>query len=87
MATIRMTTTGGPQLTLCLMVSAAPLFLTGIELGRVRDPQAAKYLRASLDESHVVLAEQFGISKCRDLQFLFLNVAEVHYGARKTIYS
>ena len=43
-ATILMNTAGGPQPTLCLMASAVPIFLTGVELERLRgggDPRAA----------------------------------------------
>lgn len=69
-ATILISTAGGPQPTLCLMASAVPLFLTGVELERVQDPQAAEYLRAFLDEAHTVLAEHFGISERGELDFL-----------------
>lgn len=69
-ATIRMNTPGGPQPTLCLMASAVPLFLTGVELERVQDPEAVEYLRAFLDEAHIVLAEHFEISERGEMQFL-----------------
>src|SRR5512138_2681127 len=45
-ATIRMTTPGGPQSTLCLMANAVPLFMTGIELERVQDTEAHELLKA-----------------------------------------
>jgi hypothetical protein len=62
-ATILMTTPGGPQPALCLMASAVPLFLTGVELERVQDPDARMLLHAFLVEAHTVLAEHFGISE------------------------
>lgn len=76
-ATIQLTTAGGPQPTLCLMASAAPLFLTGVELERVQDPQAAEYLRAFLDEAHTVLAEHFGLSERGELDFLRESLARM----------
>lgn len=69
-ATVRMATAGGPQPTLCLMASAVPLFLTGVELERVQDPEAVEYLRAFLDEAHTVLAEHFGISERGEMLFM-----------------
>ncbi len=41
-ATILMTTPGGPQPTLCLMASAVPIFLTGVELERVAGRRSAR---------------------------------------------
>jgi hypothetical protein len=76
-ATIRMTTPGGPQPTLCLMASAVPLFLTGVELERVQDPEAVEYLRAFLDEAHIVLAEHFNISERGEMQFLQQSLARM----------
>ena len=69
-ATILITTAGGPQPTLCLMASAVPLFLTGVELERVQDAEARAAAKAFLDEAHTVLAEHFGISERGELQFL-----------------
>ncbi len=69
-ATILMTTPGGPQPTLCLMSSAVPLFLTGVELERLQDEETRSLLRAFLDEAHTVLAEHFGISERGEIQFL-----------------
>jgi hypothetical protein len=76
-ATIRMTTPGGPQPTLCLMASAVPLFLTGVELERVQDPEAREYLQAFLDEAHIVLAEHFNISERGEMQFLQQSLARM----------
>ncbi|GAP16081.1 protein containg P22_AR N-terminal domain [Longilinea arvoryzae] len=69
-ATILLNTPGGAQPALCLMASAVPLFLTGVELERVQDEQARELLTAFLDEAHTVLAEHFGISERGELQFL-----------------
>jgi hypothetical protein len=76
-ATILTTTAGGPQPTLCLMASAVPLFLTGVELERVEDTGARQLLKAFLDEAHTVLAEHFGISERGELQFLRESVARM----------
>ena len=76
-ATILLTTPGGPQPTLCLMASAVPLFLTGVELDRVQDPQARELLAVFLDEAHTVLAEHFGISERGELLFLRDSVARM----------
>src|SRR6266542_1618951 len=45
-ATIVMSTPGGPQPTLCIMSLAVAMFLTGVELERVQDPQAREVLQA-----------------------------------------
>ncbi len=76
-ATILMTTSGGPQPSLCLMASAVPLFLTGVELERVQDPSAHELLKVFLEEAHTVLAEHFGISERGELQFLRESVARM----------
>lgn len=76
-ANIIMSTPGGPQPTLCLMASAVPLFLTGVELERVRDEETRELLRAFLDEAHTVLAEHFGISERGELVFLRESVARM----------
>ncbi|NMB88520.1 MAG: hypothetical protein GYA17_09175 [Chloroflexi bacterium] len=76
-ATILMSTAGGPQPTVCLMASAVPLFMTGVELERVQDEEARSLLRAFLDESHTVLAEHFGISERGELQFLRESIARM----------
>jgi hypothetical protein len=67
---IYMTTPGGPQSTTCLMASAVPLFMTGIELERVQDTESYEVLKAFMDEAHSVLAEHFGISEYGEMQFL-----------------
>jgi len=76
-ATILLTTAGGAQPTLCLMASAVPLFLTGVELERVEDEQSRLLLKAFLDEAHTVLAEHFGISERGELQFLRESIARM----------
>lgn len=76
-ASILMTTAGGAQPTLCLMASAVPLFLTGVELERVDDEQSRELLKAFLDEAHTVLAEHFGISERGELQFLRDSIARM----------
>jgi hypothetical protein len=75
--TILMGTAGGPQPTLCLMASAVPLFLTGVELERVQDEETRQLLMAFLDEAHTVLAEHFGISERGEIQFLRDSVARM----------
>jgi hypothetical protein len=69
-ASILVTTAGGPQPTLCLMASAVPLFLTGVELERVQEAETRSLLIAFLDEAHTVLAEHFGISERGEIVFL-----------------
>jgi hypothetical protein len=76
-ATILLSTAGGPQPALCLMASAVPLFLTGVELERVEDEQSRLLLKAFLDEAHTVLAEHFGISERGELQFLRESIARM----------
>ena len=76
-ATILLTTSGGAQPALCLMASAVPLFLTGVELDRVEDEQSRQLLKAFLDEAHTVLAEHFGISERGELQFLRESIARM----------
>lgn len=69
-ANILINTAGGPQPALCLMASAIPLFLTGVELERVQNEESRNLLVAFLDEAHTVLAEHFGISERGEIQFL-----------------
>lgn len=76
-ATILMTTPGGPQPSLCLMHAAVPIFLTGVELERVKDPEASALLKAFLDEAYVVLAEHFGLSERGEINFLRESVARM----------
>jgi len=76
-ATILITTAGGPQPTLCLMASAVPLFLTGVELERVQSEETRALLKAFLGEAHTVLAEHFGISERGELQFLRESIARM----------
>lgn len=76
-AMIVLTTAGGPQATLCLTASAVPLFLTGVELERVQDPEARTLLKAFLEEAHAILAEHFGISERGEMQFLRESLARM----------
>jgi hypothetical protein len=69
-ASILITTPGGPQPALCLMASAVPLFLTGVELERIQSEDTRSLLTAFLDEAHTVLAEHFGISERGEIQFM-----------------
>lgn len=75
--TILMTTPGGPQPSMCLVASAVPIFLTGVELERVQDGEAREMLKAFLDEAHTVLAEHFDISERGELNFLRESVARM----------
>ncbi len=79
-ATILLSTPGGAQPALCLMASAVPLFLTGVEHERVLDAQARDLLTAILDEAHTVLAEHCGISERGELNFLRESVARMVAG-------
>jgi hypothetical protein len=76
-ATIFITTAGGPQPTLCLMASAVPIFLTGVDLDRLQSDETRDLLKAFLDEAHTVLAEHFGISERGELQFLRESIARM----------
>ena len=76
-ATVLMNTTGGPQPTLCLMCSAVPIFLTGVELDRLQDVETRDLLRAFLDEAHTILAEHFGISERGEQQFMRESIARM----------
>jgi hypothetical protein len=76
-ALIALSTPGGPQASLCLMAAAVPLFLTGVQLERVADPQARELLHAFLDEALEVLAEHFGISERGEMRFLREAVARM----------
>lgn len=74
---ITLSSPGGPQATLCLLAAAVPLFLTGVQLERVADPQARDLLRTFLDEALDVLAEHFGISERGEMRFLREAVARM----------
>jgi hypothetical protein len=76
-ATIFITTAGGPQPTLCLMASAVPIFLTGVDLDRLQSDETRDLLKAFLDEAHTVLAEHFGISERGELQFIRQSLARM----------
>lgn len=76
-ATILMNTPGGPQPTLCLVHHAVPIFLSGVELERVKNPEAHALLRAFMEEAHIVLAEHFGVSERGELNFLRESVARM----------
>ncbi len=76
-ATITITTPGGPQPALCLMASAVPIFLTGVELERIQSEETRELLKAFLDEAHTVLAEHFGISERGELRFMRESLARM----------
>jgi hypothetical protein len=76
-ATILITTAGGAQPSLCLMASAVPLFLTGVELERLQDEEPRLLLLAFLDEAHTVLAEHFGITERGEIHFLRESIARM----------
>jgi hypothetical protein len=76
-ATIFITTAGGAQPTLCLMASAVPIFLTGVDLDRLQSDETRDLLKAFLDEAHTVLAEHFGISERGELQFMRQSLARM----------
>ncbi len=76
-ASIYITTPGGPQPSLCLMASAVPIFLTGVELERLQDEEPRALLKAFLDEAHTVLAEHFGISERGELRFMHESLARM----------
>ncbi len=76
-ASIYITTPGGPQPSLCLMASAVPIFLTGVELERLQDEEPRALLKAFLDEAHTVLAEHFGISERSELRFMHESIARM----------
>ncbi len=65
---------------MCLMAPVVPIFLTGVELERVQDPEAREVLTAFLTESTIVLAEHFGISERGEMQFLRESVARMVAG-------
>lgn len=68
-ATVQMTTPGGPQPTLCLRADAVPLFLAGVQVVQVADPEARELLQAFLEEAHIVLSEHFGLSERGEIRF------------------
>lgn len=76
-ALLLLSSPGGPQATLCLMAAAVPLFLTGVQVERVADPEARQMLQAFLDEAMEVLAEHFGISERGEMKFLREAVARM----------
>jgi len=69
-AMIQVETAGGPQPTLCLMARAVPIFLAGVDLSRIQNPEARQVLQAFQDEAEMVLAEHFGISERSEMLFL-----------------
>lgn len=76
-AFIIMHTAGGPQSALCLECTVVPLFLAGVDLDRLQDPEAHEVMAAFQNESHIVLAEHFGISERGELIFLRESVARM----------
>lgn len=69
-AMIQIDTAGGPQPTLCLMARAVPIFLAGVDLSRIQNPDAREVLKAFQEEAEIVLAEHFGISERSEMLFL-----------------
>jgi hypothetical protein len=67
-ATILLATPGGPQPSLCLEATVVPLFLGGVEVDRLQDEDARRYMQSFLQEVHIVLAEHFGISERGEMQ-------------------
>ena len=53
------------------------MFLTGVELERVQDPEARELFRVYLEEALIVLAEHFGISERGEMQFLRESLARM----------
>jgi hypothetical protein len=76
-ASIVLTTPGGPQESLCLDARTVPMFLTGIELERVQDPEARDLLEAFMEEAMIILAEHFGLSERGEMQFLRESIARM----------
>ncbi len=76
-AMIVMTTPGGPQPTLCLMAMYVPMFMTGVELERIKDPEAYELIKAFQEEASTILAENFGISERGEMQMLRESLARM----------
>jgi hypothetical protein len=76
-AQIRMTTPKGPRATWCISAVALPVFLTGVDVERVQNPEARELIEAFLDESMEVLAEHFGISEKTEMKFMRSVVARM----------
>ena len=76
-ATVLINSAGGPQSTLCLMATAVPVFLSGVELDRLQNTEPRELLIAFLDEVHVVLAEHFGISERGEMRFMQESLARM----------
>jgi hypothetical protein len=75
--TILVSTPGGPQKMMCLDARTVPMFLSGVELERVQDPEAHSILKAFMEEAMMILAEHFGISERGEMQFLRESVARM----------
>ena len=76
-AQIQVSTPKGPRPTWCLAAIAVPVFLTGVEVERVQNPEARELIEAFLDESMEVLAEHFGISEKEEMKFMRSVVAKM----------
>ena len=76
-AMILMTTPGGPQPTLCLMAEVVPMFLAGVELERIHDPEVRETMQVYMEEVATVLSEHFGISERGEMQFLRASLARM----------
>jgi hypothetical protein len=60
---IKIPTKGGPQAMLCLRVDALPVFLMGINLFRIQDPETFKTLEVFIKTCHRVLAAYWGAAE------------------------
>jgi hypothetical protein len=76
-ATIMMDTPKGKRPTVCISAIALPLFLTGVEVERVQNPESRQLIEAFLDEAMDVLAEHFEISEKSEMKFLRGTVARL----------
>jgi hypothetical protein len=76
-AQVQMSTPKGPRATWCLAAIAVPVFLTGVDVERVQNPEARELIEAFLDESMEVLAEHFGISEKAEMKFMRSVVAKM----------
>ena len=74
---IKMSTPKGPRATWCLAAIALPVFLTGVDIERVQNPEARELIEAFMDESMEVLAEHFGISEKSEMKFMRSVVAKM----------
>jgi len=72
-----MDTPKGKRPTVYISAIALPLFLTGVEVERVQDPEARELVEAFLNKAMDVLAEHFEISEKSEMKFLRSTVARL----------